>query len=117
MGITIFNTAFSRIDYQVNGKKRPYSKSEYQRIQNELMKDSNVVKVTVGTKQYVNMDDTMIAAEQIFVGYLSDTRFSIRLSLYFTHTSEYAAKVYVLDILQDNQVIKTYEKHNWDGPY
>jgi hypothetical protein len=24
---------------------------------------------------------------------------------------------YVLEVLQDNQVIKTYKKHNWDGPY
>ncbi len=117
MGITFFGTELSKIDYQVNGEKRPYSNLEYQRIRSELLKDPDAVKVKVGTTQKVNMDDTMVAAEQILVGYFSDRRFSMRLSLYFTHTSKYAAKVYVLDILKDNQVIKTYEKHNWDGPY
>ncbi len=117
MGIAFFGAELFKIDYQVNGKKRPYSNLEYQRIKSELLKDPDAVKVKVGTTQKVNMDDTMIAAEQILVGYFSDQRFSMRLSLYFTHTSKYAAKVYVLDILKDNQVIKTYEKHNWDGPY
>ena len=41
----------------------------------------------------------------------------ILLSKYKTHGSEYAADVYVLDVIKDKKVVLTKQKFNWDGPY
>jgi hypothetical protein len=115
-GIAFFDLELLKIDYRVKGKKRPYSNLEYQRAQEELKKDQEIEE-SDRTLQFMKLDNTIIGAKQILTGHCHDTQLTIRLSKYLTHTSEYAAEVYVFDVLKDNKVIKTYEKHNWDGPY
>lgn len=116
LGISINHFIISKIDYKVKGKKRPYSPKEFKRAQNEIAADREIEE-SDRTTDYMALENTIIGAKQILKIYLDGTPLTIRLSNYFTHGFEYGADVYVLDILEGEKVIRTYEKHNWDGPF
>lgn len=116
LGIASFYNNISNIDYEVEGKKRSFSDLEYQRAKNEVIEDQKI-KESERTLSFISLEDTIVGAKQILIIHFNDNPYKIRLSKYSTHGFEYVAIVYVLDILKDGKVVKTYEKYNWDGPY
>jgi hypothetical protein len=114
-GVVLFQPGISNIDHDVDGKKRPYSDTEYRTAQNEIKKDKEI-KESDRTLGYIGLENTIVGATQIMVIHFTETRLTLRISEYETHGFEYTAAVYVLDVLQDGTVVKTLQKHNWDGP-
>ena len=115
LGIALFNLDISEIEYR-SGVKRSYSDVEYARAQNQVKKDHEIEE-SDRTLRFMNIEDTIVGAKQILIIHFNDAELTMRLSQYFTLNFENTATVYVVDILKNGNVIKTYEKHNWDGPY
>jgi len=115
-GIVAFNHELTNRDLSVNGEKRPYSEGELNDALNEVKMDSEI-KESDRTLSYIDLDATIIGAQQICTFYIKDMKLEMMLSTYNTHGTEYAGTVYVVDIIKDGQVVKTYKKYNWDGPY
>lgn len=116
MGIALFNHIIVKSDFTVKGQKRQSSEAELSEALKEIDKDKEV-KPEDRTLQPITLDNTIAGAEQICLFTLGDIKMNMLLSKYNTHDFEYAADVYVIDFIKDGQIIQTYKKFNWDGPY
>ncbi|MFC1483166.1 hypothetical protein ACFL56_02785 [Candidatus Margulisiibacteriota bacterium] len=116
LGITIQGMEIANIDYSVNGQKRDYAKAEYKKALEQVQNDGKI-KEEDRTLRYITIEDTIIGAKKICLINIKDSDMKILVSKYNTHGFEYAAKVYVIDIIKGKKVIKTLQKCNWDGPY
>ncbi len=115
-GIALFGYEISNNTLDNQGEKRPYSREEYTSALSLIKKDKAIPGAD-RTLDFISMDDTIAGAEQICRIVIKDNPYEILLSKYSTHTFEYAANVYVADFIKGGEVVKTYEKYSWDGPY
>ncbi len=116
MGLTVFDYAVENCDTGIKGKARTYSDEEYQEAQALLKKDHEIAAEN-RTLDYITLDNTIAGAKQLCRISFRDNGIELLLSVYNTHDAEYAARVYVLDIIKDGAIIRTFQKYNWDGPY
>lgn len=115
-GVALFGWDITKIDCSVKGEPRPYSDKEYQEAQALVAKDQGV-SAQDRTLDYITLDNTLTGAKKLCRIYLQDKETELLISEYNTHDAEYAAHVYVLDIIKDGKQIRSFEKYNWDGPY
>ncbi|WP_232369165.1 hypothetical protein [Leptospira abararensis] len=110
----LFDIDFDKADCSIYGKKRPYSKEEYNNVLEELKEDQEIVERTLDFKSY---DETILNAKYICKIQDSKSKIEISLSFFDTKGMEYAGTVYIVDLSKDKKIIRTIEKYNYDGPY
>lgn len=116
IGLAVFDHEISGVDCSIAGNKRSCSQEEYDNAMKAVDEDKKVPEGS-RTLSNIGMDNTIVGAQLMCSVKIKDSNIDMILSKYFTHDTEYAAQVYVIDFVKDGKVIKTYEKHNWDGPY
>lgn len=116
IGLAVFEHEISGVDCSIAGNKRSCSQEEYDNAVKAVAQDKAVPEGS-RTLSNIEMDNTIVGAQLMCSVKIKDSNVDMILSKYFTHDTEYAAQVYVIDFVKDGKVVKTYEKHNWDGPY
>lgn len=112
--IALLNYEILSGDLSVKDEKRTYSTEEYNNALSEIKKDKDT-RDPSSTLSNIELDSTIVAAKKIGVFSIKNSDIKILLSIYYTHSYENAAIVYVVDFIKDNKVIKTYQKYNWYG--
>lgn len=102
------------ITYFSNQKKREHTPEEYQKAV-ESVKSINDSEDTVFYED-TSLKNTIINAVKLCLVEFENSKVKMLVSSYYTQGMEYFADVYVFDFLVNGKAIKTYEKHNWDGP-
>ncbi|WP_243394115.1 hypothetical protein [Leptospira meyeri] len=110
----VFDIDFDKADCSIYGKKRPFSKEEYDSVLEELKEDQEIAERTLDFKSY---EETILNAKYICKIQNSKSKTEISLSFFETKGMEYAGTVYIADLYKDKKFIKTIEKYNYDGPY
>ena len=116
--VVAFNTAVvQQITYFSEDEKRAYSQDEYARIINDIERDRMFKKENPGPLAELTEDLTLLNARKYALIQLEDYKYDIQVSYYKTLGWEYVADVYVIDFLQNGNIVFTKEKRIWDGPY
>lgn len=116
IGLAISDYRVETLESKNNGNNRAYSQSEYIDALKLIKEDSKFLDEE-RIFEPLKLEDTIVGAIQVGMYKLKNCDIQLRFSKYFTHSFEYAGDIYVIDIIKDGSVIKTYEKVNMDGPY
>lgn len=117
LGITIFGYRPENLDFSQNGEPRPYSEQEYSDSIKLIDEDHSISMEDHQPLDYIDKQDTILGAKIMCSFLISGTDLRVQLSKYITHSTEYVSEVYVIDFYNGNQILKSYQKMNSDGPY
>lgn len=116
-GIALNNYAVRKISYFDKNDKRKYSKAEYKKAVDQVMRDNEAKEKHGSTLAKITKNHTVLNATKKALIVIKNVDFDILLSTYRTHGMEYASDVYVVDFVKNGTVVMTKEKRNTDGPY
>ncbi len=111
--IAFFNHEGVSVDCSIRGLQRKANETETD-LSNETIETDQ--KNENRTLDYIQSENTILGAKYLCLVRL-DPEFTLKLSVYLKHGREYAGNAYVLDIFQNEKLVQSIEKWNYDGPY
>jgi hypothetical protein len=117
MVVSVNRHKIAKVVYFDDSEKRAYSRAEYEAALAQIGKDHEHKDRYASTLAQISRADAILDARKIALFRLKHVAYDLWLSVYHTHKKEYAATVYVIDIIKNGETVYTKEKHNFDGPY
>ena len=115
--VSINNYEIEKMTYFDGTDKREYSQLEYEAAMKHIRDDHETKDKYDSTLSMITRDNTILNARKIALFSLENVDYDVLLSVYNTHGIEYACTVYVMDFIENGEIVFTKEKYNIDGPY
>lgn len=106
IGLAINDYDIKEIYYFRNNEKRPYSKEEYDKALESLQKDESI-KDDITNEEFEN---TIANARKIFEVKIEEADVELLFSSYFKYENKEIKQTFIIDIIKNDEVIKTYNK-------
>ena len=115
--VSINNYEIEKMIYFDGSAVREYSHIEYEAAMQHVRDDHERKDKYGSTLSNTTTANTILNARKIALFHIKNIDYDVLFSVYDTHGVEYASTVYVVDLIENGEILLTKEKYNTDGPY